>query len=92
MNGIDFWSEPSSWGNKPPKTPLGKIVHAKFLEVKGGDGVFTASASSTEAKPVHILTVQFTPGKEGEFVKTLHVVTDLKEDSQVDLKVKGSAK
>src|SRR5262249_23031084 len=40
----------------------------KILEVKGGDGVFTASTTSTEAKPVHILTVQFMPGKEGDFV------------------------
>ncbi len=63
----------------------------KIVEVKGGDDIFTAAASSTEAKPVHILTVQFKPGKEGDFVKTLHIVTDLKDDNQVDVSVKGSA-
>ena len=63
----------------------------KILEVNGGDGVFTAAAASTDAKPVHILTVQFKPGKGGEFVKTLHIVTDLKDDNQVDVRVKGSA-
>jgi len=63
----------------------------KIVEVKGGDGVFTASAASTEAKPVHILTVQFKPGKEGEFAKTLHIVTDLKDDNQIDVRVKGTA-
>lgn len=37
VNGVDFWSEPESWGNKPPKTPLGQILHEKFLELKGGE-------------------------------------------------------
>ncbi|MFL5339535.1 MAG: DUF1573 domain-containing protein [Gemmataceae bacterium] len=63
----------------------------RILEVKGGDGVFTAAATNDEARPVHILTVQFTPGKEGDFAKTLRIVTDLKDDGQVDVKVNGKA-
>ena len=63
----------------------------RILEVKGGDGVFTAVANTNEARPVHILTVQFAPGKEGDFTKTLRIVTDLKDDGQVDVRVKGSA-
>ena len=37
VNGIDFWSEAPSSATKPPKHPVGKIVHAKFLELKGGE-------------------------------------------------------
>ncbi|MHA3773409.1 DUF6807 domain-containing protein [Verrucomicrobiota bacterium sgz303538] len=44
VNGVDFWSEDASHGNKPPKIPVGKIVHEKFLETKGGEkeGVISA--------------------------------------------------
>jgi hypothetical protein len=44
VNGVDFWSESTSSGNKPPKHPVGKIVHEKLLEAKGGEkeGVITS--------------------------------------------------
>lgn len=31
VNGVDFWTEASSHGNRQPKHPIGKIVHAKVL-------------------------------------------------------------
>ncbi len=37
VNGVDYWSEQSTFGTKPPKIPVGKILHDKFLEVKGGE-------------------------------------------------------
>ena len=37
VNGVDFWTEPESNGGKPTRIPLGKIIHEKFLEVKGGE-------------------------------------------------------
>ena len=37
VNGADFWAEPASTGGKPPKIPLGQIVHDKFLKVQGGE-------------------------------------------------------
>ncbi|RYD66148.1 MAG: hypothetical protein EOP84_31365, partial [Verrucomicrobiaceae bacterium] len=44
VNGIDFWSETASHGNKPAKQPVGKIIHEKILEAKGGEkeGVISA--------------------------------------------------
>nr|MDQ3621688.1 PmoA family protein [Verrucomicrobiota bacterium] len=36
VNGIDFWMEASPSATKPPKHPIGKIVHSKVLEAKGG--------------------------------------------------------
>jgi hypothetical protein len=38
VNGADFWAEPASFpAGKPPKIPLGQIVHDKFLIVQGGE-------------------------------------------------------
>jgi hypothetical protein len=44
VNSIDFWAEPTSFGNKPPQHPLGQIVHRKFLELRGGvkEGVISS--------------------------------------------------
>ena len=64
----------------------------KIVDVKGGDGVFAATATSTDSRPVHIVNVTFTPGQEGEVMKHLKIITDLKDEGQVDLPVKGSAK
>jgi len=79
---------------KPIKKPI--IVKGtqpfKIVDVKGGDGVFTAAATSTDARPVHIVNVTFTPGQEGEVMKNLKIITDLKDEGPVDLKVKGTAK
>jgi hypothetical protein len=36
VNGIDFWAEQPKDG-RPARDNVGKIVHDKFLEVKGGD-------------------------------------------------------
>src|SRR6186997_551837 len=33
VNGADYWSEP---GKGTPKVPIGKIVHDKIIEAKGG--------------------------------------------------------
>ena len=77
---------------KPMKKPI--IVKGnqpfKIVDVKGGDGVFTAAATTSEARAVHIVNVTFTPGKEGEVMKNLKIITDLKDEGQVDLKVKGT--
>ena len=79
---------------KPVKKPI--IVKGtqpfRIVDVKGGDGVFTAVATDDEARPVHIVNVTFTPGKEGEVIKSLKIITDLKDEGQVDLRVKGTAK
>lgn len=63
----------------------------KILEVKGGDGVLQAVAASNESKTTHLVTVTFTPGKEGDFAKSLEIITDLKEEGKVELSVKGKA-
>lgn len=44
VNGVDFWSELASFGKRTPQHPVGKIVHEKLIEAKGGEkeGVISA--------------------------------------------------
>ena len=62
----------------------------KILDVKGGDGTFTATDRSSEAKTSHVLMVTFKPGKEGAYVRNLEIVTDMKDEGKVQLAVKGT--
>lgn len=62
----------------------------KILGIEGADGVFHASAFSKDAKPVHVVTVSFQPGKEGKFNGALKVLTDLKEENKIEVTVKGT--
>lgn len=61
----------------------------KIVKIEGSDGVFTATPITKDAKPVHIVTVSFQPGKEGQFDGNLKVLTDLKEENKIEVKVKG---
>jgi hypothetical protein len=36
VNGVDFWAEPASYGSKPPKHPLGRIVHDRIAKAESG--------------------------------------------------------
>jgi hypothetical protein len=61
----------------------------RILEVKGGEGVFEAINVDKDNKAVHVVTIAFTPGKEGEVMRTLKILTDMKEENAVEVKVKG---
>ena len=72
VNGVDFWSEAASHGGKPPKHPIGQIVHEKFIEVKGGadSGVISAQLKwvapdgSIPIRSVQTFRVRPMPGDE----------------------------
>jgi hypothetical protein len=51
VNGVDFWAEDLSFGKKPPKQPIGKIVHDKILEAKSGDDQGVVKASQKWVAP-----------------------------------------
>lgn len=37
VNGVDFWAELASYGSKPPKHPIGSIVHDRVLKTASGE-------------------------------------------------------
>jgi len=57
----------------------------KVLEVKGGDEVVSLKPQSTEAMPVHVLTISVSAKSAGELVRTFEIVTDHKEQSKLAL-------
>jgi hypothetical protein len=59
----------------------------KVLEVQGGDADLQVKPISDDAREVHVLTLRMKPAKAGVIDKTLSVVTDLKEDNEIDFKV-----
>jgi hypothetical protein len=61
----------------------------KILEVKGGEGEFKAVDVDHDSKAVHVVTIAFKPDKEGEIIRTLKILTDMKEENAVEVKVKG---
>ncbi len=72
VNGVDFWSEAASHGDKAPKIPVGRIEHEKFEHVEGGDFAGTISArlkwvapdGSVPLRSVQTFTEAVTPGED----------------------------
>jgi Protein of unknown function (DUF1573) len=64
----------------------------KILDVKGGDGLITASADSTESKQAHVVRIVFQPSEAGDLSKTITVVTDTGAEGKITIPVRGKAK
>jgi len=62
----------------------------RILDVKGGGDTFTATDKSSEPKTTHVIRVTFKPEKAGDYAKNLEIETDLKDQSKVQLAVKGT--
>jgi Protein of unknown function (DUF1573) len=62
----------------------------KITNVKGGDNILQVKANSSEAREVHVLTIRLHPNQAGSLERTLRVVTDMKEDNEVDFHVNAS--
>jgi hypothetical protein len=60
----------------------------KITAVKGTDENLTVKDNTDEAKPVHVLTVKLKADKPGEWSRTLRVLTDLKEESEIEFVTK----
>jgi hypothetical protein len=56
----------------------------RVTAVKGTDDQLSVQDNTDEPKPVHVLTVKVKAEKPGEWSRTLRVITDLKEDAEID--------
>ena len=68
------------------------VAGFKITKIEGVDDELTVKDSTDESKPVHVLTVKFKPAKAGDLAKKLHIVTDLKDDNEVDVAVSAQVK
>lgn len=75
VNGFDFWSEKATSGNRPPKIPLGEVLHDKLLKAEGGKDSgeivstqkWIASDGSMPVTSKQRLVVYSTPANERQF-------------------------
>jgi hypothetical protein len=63
------------------------VTPFKITSIKGIDDVVEVKPQTSEAREIHVLTVRVKPGKAGAVDRTLRVITDLKEDNEIDFKV-----
>jgi hypothetical protein len=56
----------------------------KITEVKGIDDLLKVQDSTGESKSVHVLTVKLKAGNAGDFQRTLKVLTDLKDEGEIE--------
>src|SRR5262249_703215 len=61
----------------------------KITEVKGVDEALSVNDSTTDSKPIHVLTVKLKGAQPGHINRKLQIITDLKEDGKVDLQTRG---
>ena len=67
----------------------------RIVAIKGTDNLVSVRDSTTASKPVHVLTVTVKSPKAGEFNRpidvdrTIRVITDLREEGQIDFKAKA---
>jgi hypothetical protein len=61
----------------------------KITEVRGTDAGLVVRDSTTESKPVHVLTVTLKGGEPGELSRALRVITDLKEEAEIEFLAKA---
>jgi hypothetical protein len=59
----------------------------KITRVQGTDDQLLVKDNTPEARAVHVLTVRLKGARAGDASRTLRVLTDLAEDSQVDFQV-----
>lgn len=56
----------------------------RITKIEGTDDSWSVQESSPESKPVHVLTVKLRGKNPGELSKTLRVLTDLKQEGDVE--------
>lgn len=62
----------------------------KIKSVKGTDADLEVKALSKAAREVHVLTIKLKGTKAGTVNKTLKILTDLKDDNEIEVKVQAT--
>jgi hypothetical protein len=62
----------------------------KITDIKGTDGVIEVQNNSDESREQHVLTVRLKGDKPGTIDRTLKVITDIKDEGEVEFRAKGN--
>ncbi|TMQ31211.1 MAG: hypothetical protein E6K70_23015 [Planctomycetota bacterium] len=61
----------------------------RITRVQGSDDQLSVTDSTKDAKEVHILSVKLKASKTGDLIRRLKVMTDLKEEGEVEFETTG---
>ncbi len=61
----------------------------KITALKGAEGQIEVKDSSDGSKQVHVLTVRLKAAKAGDLSQTVKVITDLKDEGEIEFQAKG---
>jgi len=61
----------------------------RITEVRGADGELVVSDSANDSEAIHVLTVTLKGSNPGDLNRTLRVITDLKEEGEIDFRAQG---
>lgn len=76
-------------GEAERKVIVRGIKPFKITSIQGIDGQLTVRESNADSKPVHILTVTLKAASAGELNRTLRVITDLKDEGEIEFQAKA---
>src|SRR5262249_53683199 len=76
-------------GETERKVVLRGVKPFRITSVRGADDEVLVRDSTTESKPVHVLTVTLKGTRAGEMDRTLRVITDLKEEGEIEFQAHG---
>ena len=62
----------------------------RITSIKGTDASTLVAFDSKLAREVHVLTIKVVPGMSGKIDKVLRVITDMKTDNEIDVRVQGN--
>jgi len=75
-----------------PRITINGLSPFKILEVKTGDKQISAKVIYDDARPSHVIELELTPDKAGEFTRDIEIVTDNKEMKSVIVPVSATVK
>jgi hypothetical protein len=61
----------------------------RITKVQGTDDQLTVKDSTTDSKPVHVLTVTLKPKVEGDVNRRLKIITDLPEEGEIEFQAQA---
>jgi hypothetical protein len=61
----------------------------KITSVQGTDGVLEVKSASPESREQHVLTVRLKGDKPGDVSRTLKVITDIKDEGEIEFRARG---
>jgi hypothetical protein len=61
----------------------------RITGVRGDDKELRVHDSTTESKPVHVLTVTYKGARPGDLNRTIHVITDLQDESEIEFQARA---